>query len=192
MKSFKELEKELFDAGMKFASKKAASLSFDDKFILFEDFLNKFVSYNQECIKIAETRVYDVLTLKSAKDVVDSFRVNYIHLMAFIKQIQMWLKKDSNNKEVIKRFLKVKYEFEGIMSCIDNYLFKFNHREYGILQDKEINEFCLKILVLFYKISDYLEKFPSIKNDIAIMKKRYEYLNKITTQNLEDADVVSK
>lgn len=192
MKSFKELEKELFDAGMKFASKKAASLSFDDKFILFEDFLNKFISYNQECIKIAETRVYDVLTLKSAKDVVDSFRVNYIHLMAFIKQIQMWLKKDSNNKEVIKRFLKVKYEFEGIMSCIDNYLFKFNHREYGILQDKEINEFCLKILVLFYKISDYLEKFPSIKNDIAIMKKRYEYLNKITTQNLEDADVVSK
>lgn len=91
--------------------------------------------------------------------------------------------------------MKIKYEFEKIISCIDNYCFKLNNRTFDILQDKMINVLCCDNIRLFESVADVLKKtnnYNSFTIDVERMSKRYNYFNKISTFDLENADVSSK
>lgn len=193
--NFKELEKTLFDLTNLLTSKVAKKTTIEDEFLIYSDFHNQLNNYSKECFKIAETKVYNILTLKSAKDIISSFRVILDALNLSIEYINRFIENGKEIYELINNIKEIKTNFEKIMSCIDNYLFKFNQREYGILQDEDINVICKKIIKLFKIICINMKSknYDSFVMDIERMNKRYEIMLKNTkTLDLRNADVTSK
>lgn len=193
--NFKELEKELFDLALFHTSKKASKLSNEDKEKLFNTILNKLCSFNKECVKIAETQVYNILTLSNAKDVIDAFRFNLDLLKALTNKLSLNIEKNESLESDIRNIFKVKKEFETIMSVIENYAFKLNQRVYDIPQDEEINNTICAIMNLFTLIVEVLKEekqYGSFIMDIERMNKRYNFIYKCHTLSLRKSDVVSK
>lgn len=197
--TFYEMEKYLYAFALNEVTNKKASVEnyTEENFLLFDDFVNILCKYNNECVKIAETHIYNVLTLKDAKAVINAFKKNLHYATAAMQQIQeLANEKQGNIYEFIAEANKVKIQFENIMSCIENYLFKYNHREYEIIQDREINGVCLGCLNTFDVIIKYIPdvvKYQAFINDIQrIYNRYYKAVDKIQTFNLKDADVVNK
>lgn len=192
--NFKELEKELLSFGLAFTSKKA-NCSFENEFNSFNVFLEKMCFYNQECIKIANNGVFNVQTLKDAKQAIFAFRLNLTTLNMFARKTINWIKNGQDISMFAKELFKIKKQFEDIMATTYNYQFKKNGRIYEIMQDKEFNDVAKNILRLFEEISTHYKnenQYSSFIKDIDEMKKRYINITRASIYDLEDADVVSK
>lgn len=192
--NFKELERKVFDCGMAFASKKAKVQSFDEDYPCFKQWLDTFCEYSNWCVKIAETKAFEVQTLKSARSLIGAFRVGMITLNAQSEQLKQWLKNGNDISVVMRDIFKVKEQFEKIMSCVENYSFKKEQRTYAIPQDKQINNAVVDCVRLYGLIAKLLKDthYASFRNEAERYAKRYEYLKTIKTYDLDDAEVVSK
>lgn len=103
MNTFKELEKEVFDIGMVVLSNEIKTASLDKK-LIFEDFFSKFCVFNDLCVKIAETKAFEIQTLKSAKQAINVFRIGMRHLSGFVDSLKFFLKNDMPVKRFTKRY----------------------------------------------------------------------------------------
>lgn len=191
--TIEEYEDKLFNYAEYFRMRIASDKQFDEA--MFTKFVDCLSQYSKICIKIAETQVYKYLTIKSAKDVVEKFKLILAYLNAMIRQLHHESGKKEDIQIMMKNFLKLKTSFENVVSCCDNYLLKQDGRTYGIIQDDSINKTCVLILRLFGMMAKLLKKtnsYNSFVMDIERMEKRYNYFNNLKTFVLEDADVVSK
>lgn len=194
MKTFKELEKEVFDIGMIVVSNGIKTASLDRK-LIFDDFFSKFCEFNNLCIKIAETKAFEIQTLKSAKQAINVFRIGMRHLSGFVDSLKFFLQNDMPVKELLKDIFKVKNQFEKMLSVMENYQFKDSNFYYEILQDKKINELSVEIVSLFNDVCVFIEKenkYGSFVADLNKLTKRGLKYNSFKTFDLENADVVSK
>lgn len=191
--TIKEYEDKIYKYADFFRRKIASNDAFNES--LFTEFVKCVCEYSEVCIKIAETKVYNYLTIKSAKDAHEKFKMLLGYLNAMIRQINHEVKGIEDTKNMMKNFLMLKLEFEKIVSCCDNYLLKKNGRYYDFIQDDSTNKTCILILRLFEMMSKFLKSnksFGSFVMDLERMKKRYDYFNHVKTFDLEDADVVGK
>lgn len=190
MNDFFEIQKSIVDIGLRVVSKN--SIYFDKH---FEKFSNTVLKFNKICTKIAETKTFDVETLKDAKDVVNVFRVNMKLLNALNEVLQLWLEEGKEVKKVLILVFKIKREFEAILSCIEKYAFKLNQRIYDIPQDRDINMQIVQTMESFELICNSLKtmnNYSSFVMDIERMNKRYNYIKNVPTYVLRKADIVTK
>lgn len=195
MIDFEELEDKIFSLGMQFASKKSSIWSFEEEQNTFDELLNNLVVYNNIIIKTAETKVFNVQTIKDAKELIKAFRIGIDYLNSSVNRIKIRFEEGKTIKSLIENLFIVKKSFEDLISAIDNYLLKLNGREYAILNDYQINCACVRIIEMFYELADYFNEqkiYGSFVNDISRMCKRYNYFKNIQTIDLRNAIVVSK
>lgn len=192
--NFKELERKVFDCGMAFASKKAKVQSFEEDYQCFKQWLDTFCEYSNWCVKIAETKAFEIQTLKSAKSLIGAFRVGMATVNAQSEQLSEWIKEGNDISVVMKNVFKIKEQFEKIMSCVENYAFKKEQRVYLIPQDKRINNAIVNTVHIYGLIAKLLKDthYASFRNEAERYAKRYEHLKTIKTYDLDDSEVVSR
>lgn len=96
-----ELEKELYNIEFFLLSKKASTQTFEQQIETNKNFIEKLCFYNKICT--GETKVYEIQSLNSVKDVVEKLKINLGRLNTTTRQMNSWLKKgkDINLLEIL-------------------------------------------------------------------------------------------